>query len=117
MTLQTAQSYFDWIVLLEHPIGSLWSAGCKCLRKLILKKAYGGKLSLMTKVAELIVRDRVSHFGKKVLKTKSDEHTARLSSLFLIPNVRMVTLGTVVLGAAAAVVGSFAFLRKAQPGW
>jgi manganese/zinc/iron transport system permease protein len=31
---------------------------------------------------------------------------------FSDPNVRMVTLGTVVLGAAAAVVGSFAFLRK-----
>lgn len=31
---------------------------------------------------------------------------------FADPNVRMVTLGTVVLGAAAAVVGSFAFLRK-----
>jgi manganese/zinc/iron transport system permease protein len=31
---------------------------------------------------------------------------------FTDPNVRMVTLGTVVLGAAAAVVGSFAFLRK-----
>ena len=31
---------------------------------------------------------------------------------FSDPNVRLVTLGTVVLGAAAAVVGSFAFLRK-----
>lgn len=31
---------------------------------------------------------------------------------FSSPNVRMVTLGTVLLGAAAAVVGSFAFLRK-----
>ena len=31
---------------------------------------------------------------------------------FADPNVRLVTLGTVLLGAAAAVVGSFAFLRK-----
>ena len=31
---------------------------------------------------------------------------------FADANVRLVTLGTVVLGAAAAVVGSFAFLRK-----
>ena len=31
---------------------------------------------------------------------------------FSDPNVRMVTLGTVVLGASSAVVGSFAFLRK-----
>lgn len=31
---------------------------------------------------------------------------------FSNPNVRMVTMGTALLGAAAAVVGSFAFLRK-----
>ncbi len=31
---------------------------------------------------------------------------------FSDPNVRLVTIGTVVLGASSAVVGSFAFLRK-----
>jgi manganese/zinc/iron transport system ATP- binding protein len=51
--LQTAQSYFDWIVLLNTRLVA-YGPQDEVFTEANLKKAYGGKLSLMTKVAELI---------------------------------------------------------------
>ena len=51
--LQTAQSYFDWIVMLNTRL-----IACGPQKEVFtsanLRKAYGGKLNLLTKVSELI---------------------------------------------------------------
>jgi manganese/zinc/iron transport system ATP- binding protein len=51
--LQTAQSYFDWIVLLNTRLIA-YGPQEQVFTSANLKKAYGGKLNLMTKVAELL---------------------------------------------------------------